>query len=53
LDGVLHLDVHTLLWNGGAILPFVEQLLTMMNPFPGKNFVLVMDNAPCYCVPGL
>lgn len=53
LDGIIHLDVVPGAANGALFNIFVESLLEVMNPWPGKNSVLVMDNASIHKTAGL
>jgi hypothetical protein len=45
LDGILDMVVIDGSMNKDVFMQFVEGVLMEMNPFPGKNSVLVMDNA--------
>jgi len=45
LDGILHLDVQDSSYTTVTFNSFVDALLDNMNPFPGRNSVIVMDNA--------
>lgn len=45
LDGVLHLDVLAGSYNAASFNSFIDGLLDNMNPYPGPNSVIVMDNA--------
>lgn len=45
LDGILHLDVQEGSYNAALFSDFIDALLDNMNPFPGPNSVIVMDNA--------
>jgi len=45
LDGILHLDVEDHSYTATMFNDFVDGLLDNMNPFPGRNSVVVMDNA--------
>lgn len=45
LDGVLHLDIIMRSWTAVEFENYLDVLLDIMNPFPGDNSVLVMDNA--------
>lgn len=53
LDGVLHLDILTCSWNAETFEEYATALLDNMNPFPGKNSVLIMDNASLHHFDGL
>jgi hypothetical protein len=44
LDGILDMRVIEGSVNSELFLGFIEGLLMEMNPFPGRNSVLVMDN---------
>lgn len=44
LDGVLHLHVQPYAYDAASFNNFIAGLLENMNPFPGKNSVIVMDN---------
>lgn len=45
LDGVLHVFVQDHSYTGDEFLHFIDQVLLRMNPYPGKNSVLLLDNA--------
>jgi len=45
LDGILHLDVEGRSYTAMMFNDFVNGLLDNTNPFPGRNSVVVMDNA--------
>lgn len=45
LSGVLHLAIQENSYTAADFTSFVDALLDRMNPFPGPNSVLVMDNA--------
>ncbi|KAF8979996.1 hypothetical protein BDQ17DRAFT_1218052, partial [Cyathus striatus] len=53
LDGVLHLDVIPCSWTAALFNGFIDGLLNNMNLFPGKNSVIVMDNASIHKSPNL
>lgn len=53
LSGVLHLDVLAGSYNAAAFNNFIDGLLDNMNPFPGPNSVIVMDNASIHKSPEL
>ncbi|EGO04150.1 hypothetical protein SERLA73DRAFT_45358 [Serpula lacrymans var. lacrymans S7.3] len=53
LDGLLHLEVLDHPFKGPEFLEFVEGVLDRMQPWPLSNFVLVIDNATIYKVPGI
>ncbi|KAJ7653431.1 hypothetical protein B0H17DRAFT_856633, partial [Mycena rosella] len=44
LDGVLHLDILTGSYRATSFNSFIDGLLDNMNPFPGPNSDIVMDN---------
>ncbi|KAJ3750717.1 hypothetical protein DFH05DRAFT_1380181, partial [Lentinula detonsa] len=48
LDGILHLDIQDWSFTTASFNAFVDGLLNVMNPFPGKNSIVVMDNASIY-----
>ncbi|KAF8994291.1 hypothetical protein BDQ17DRAFT_1196816, partial [Cyathus striatus] len=45
LDGILHLDVIPCSWTADHFNGFIDGLLDNMNQFPGRNSVIIMDNA--------
>lgn len=45
LSGVLHLSIQDRPYTAADFTSFVDVLLDRMNPFPGENSVLIMDNA--------
>lgn len=45
LDGVLHLNVQSRSYTAELFNDFIDGLLDNMNPFPGRNSVIIMDNA--------
>ncbi|RPD67716.1 hypothetical protein L226DRAFT_422876, partial [Lentinus tigrinus ALCF2SS1-7] len=45
LEGVLYLDILTCSWTAEQFRKYVETLLTVMQPYPMPNSVLIMDNA--------
>ncbi|KAJ3924766.1 MAG: hypothetical protein NXY57DRAFT_876188, partial [Lentinula lateritia] len=53
LNGVLHLDILTRSWTGEEFRNYVEVLLDNMNPYPGQNSVLIMDNSSVHHFEGL
>lgn len=53
LDGILHLDVFPCAVTGPIFNAFIEGLLLVMNPWPERNSVLIMDNAPIHKTAGL
>ncbi|KAF9516166.1 hypothetical protein BS47DRAFT_1292961, partial [Hydnum rufescens UP504] len=44
MDGILHLKIVEGSFNCPLFMEFIEGLLDQMNPFPGPNSVIVMDN---------
>lgn len=44
LNGIIHLRIFEGSVNGTGFLSFITQLLDVMNPFPGPNSVLILDN---------
>ncbi|KAF9514734.1 hypothetical protein BS47DRAFT_1294813, partial [Hydnum rufescens UP504] len=44
MDGILHLKIVEGSFNRPLFMEFIEGLLDQMNPFPGPNSVIVMDN---------
>ncbi len=44
LSGILHVNIVTGSFNASKFAEFIDVLLTQMNPFPGPNSVIVMDN---------
>ncbi|OAX33524.1 hypothetical protein K503DRAFT_518182 [Rhizopogon vinicolor AM-OR11-026] len=42
LDGILHLDVQDRPYTSVTFTQFIDTLLDNMNPFPQKNFVVVI-----------
>lgn len=53
LDGILHVTVIEGAYTEAKFTNFIQGLLLEMNPFPGKNSVLVMDNAIIHKSPRL
>ena len=45
VDGIVHADIQAAAYMTETFNNFVEELLLYMNPFPGPQSVLVMDNA--------
>jgi hypothetical protein len=45
LDGILALEIQEGSFTSITFAQFIDGLLTRMNPFPGPNSVIVMDNA--------
>ncbi|KAG9096833.1 hypothetical protein FS749_007639 [Ceratobasidium sp. UAMH 11750] len=48
VDGILHLAIQPFAYKADSFNQFVSDLLLVMNPFPGPNSVLVIDNAPIH-----
>ena len=44
LEGIIHLSIIQGSFNYETFTEFIEGLLATMNPFPGPNLVIVMDN---------
>lgn len=44
LDGIIHLRIFEGSISGSGFFEFVSELLDVMNPFPGPNSVLILDN---------
>lgn len=44
IDGIIALETVKGSFTAQIFREFIEQLLTEMNPYPGKNSVIVMDN---------
>lgn len=53
LDGILFHSIVEGSFNGETFHQFVEELLEYMEPFPGPNSVLVMDNCKIHKVEGI
>ena len=51
LEGVIYSDIVKGLYDGEKFVQFVDELTSVMNPYPGKNSVLVMDNCWIHHVP--
>jgi transposase len=51
LDGILYSDIIKGSYDGNLFVQFVDELTDIMNPYPGKNSVLVMDNCQIHHVP--
>jgi hypothetical protein len=45
LEGVIHLDIFNGSVTAEIFNQFARQLVQLMNPWPGRNSVLVIDNA--------
>ena len=44
LDGILCLDIIEGSFNAVRFAQFIDGLLCVMNPYPGPNSVIIMDN---------
>lgn len=44
LDGILCLDIIEGSFNSARFAQFIDGLLHVMNPYPGRNSVIIMDN---------
>ncbi|KAJ8461838.1 hypothetical protein ONZ45_g18152 [Pleurotus djamor] len=53
LDGVLHLDIISRSWTAEEFRKYIDCLLNVMNPFPQRNSVLIMDNASTHHFDGI
>ncbi|KIO28586.1 hypothetical protein M407DRAFT_71694, partial [Tulasnella calospora MUT 4182] len=53
LDGILYSQIVEGSFNGESFLGFVTNLLDRMEPYPGRNSVLVMDNCAIHKVDGI
>ncbi|KAG8918386.1 hypothetical protein FRC01_001893 [Tulasnella sp. 417] len=53
LDGILHVTVIEEAFTDPKFTNFIKGLLLEMNPFPGKNPILVMDNVVIHKAPRL
>ncbi|THU89013.1 hypothetical protein K435DRAFT_678830 [Dendrothele bispora CBS 962.96] len=53
LSGVLYLDVYEHSVTGADFNNFIEGLLDKMNPYPGPNSIVIMDNASIHKSPEL
>ena len=51
LEGVIFSDIVKGSYDGEKFIQFVDELTNVMNPYPGKNSVLVMDNCQMHHVP--
>ena len=51
LEGAIYSDIVKGSYNGKKFVQFVDELTDVMNPYPGKNSVLVMDNCRIHHVP--
>ncbi|QRV93328.1 DDE superfamily endonuclease [Ceratobasidium sp. AG-Ba] len=48
IDGILHLVIQDRPFKAPTFAAFISDLLLTMNPFPGPNSVIIMDNAPIH-----
>ena len=44
MEGIIHTDIRAGCYNGTNFIEYVKSLLVIMNPWPEKHSVLVMDN---------
>lgn len=44
LDGILHVKIIEGSFDSDSFASFIDSLLCHMNPFPGPNSVIIMDN---------
>ena len=51
LEGVIFSDIVKGSYNGEKLVQFVDEFTNVMNCYPGKNSVLVMDNCRIHHVP--
>ena len=51
LEGVIFGDIVKGSYDGEKFVQFVHELTNVMNPYPGKHSVLVMDNCQIHHVP--
>ena len=51
LEGVIFSDIVKGSYNGKKFVRFVDELTNVMNPYPGKNSMLVMDNYWIHHIP--
>ena len=51
LEGVIFSDIVKGSYDGEKFVQFMDKLTNVMNPYPGKNSVLVMDNCWIHHVP--
>ncbi|KAF8310142.1 hypothetical protein DL93DRAFT_2030286, partial [Clavulina sp. PMI_390] len=50
LDGIIHSRIIEDSFDGPAFCGFLECLVQRMNPYPGDNSVLIMDNCAIHHV---
>jgi hypothetical protein len=53
MDGIIFLNVVNGSFDGDSFQEFLCRLLQVMNPYPAKNSVLVMDNCRIHHVDGV
>ena len=53
MDGIIFLNVVKGSFDGDTFQEFLSGLLQVMNPYPGENSVLVMDNCAIHHVEGV
>ncbi len=51
LSGILHLDIVEGSYDAAKFGEFINGLLSWMNPYPGPNSVIVMDNCRIHKLP--
>ncbi|KAJ7189359.1 hypothetical protein GGX14DRAFT_306688, partial [Mycena pura] len=52
-DGIIYSHIKTGGYNGDQFLLWLEGLLAVMNPYPAKNSILVLDNCRIHHVEGV
>lgn len=50
LDGIIHVRIIPGSFDGPAFSSFLRSLVLVMNPWPGKNSVLILDNSSIHHV---
>ena len=53
MDGIIYLNVVNGSFDGDSFQEFLSGLLSLMNAYPAKNSVLVMDNCRIHHVEGV
>jgi hypothetical protein len=53
MNGIIFLNVAKGLFDSDTFQEFLRGLLQVMNPYPGKNSVLVIDNCAIHHVQGV
>ena len=51
LEGVIFSDIVKGSYDSEKFVQFVDELINVMNPYPGKNSMLVIDNCWIHHVP--